>query len=313
MSMRLIVITNCTARKALPPRPRLRARSIAKGSLKEVATEWKRRLGDADKRVVAMDLYQGRAYCEASKAARLAETPLCVISAGIGLIKETERIPPYSLTISDSHADSISERLVNGAEFSPQHWWAALRSVGIRRLSLADLVAESKDALFVLAVSSAYLNLVGDDLLDLNKRDLERVRLIGPRRTEEIHADLQHLHMPYDDRLNGRKSPLKGTESDFPQRAGRHFIEMALRARKKPSVEGHRAMVLRALRGWPHQQAIERVKLPEAQLRRVVKKVLREADWHWSVALRTLRDDLGVACEQGRFKAICKDIMRARA
>jgi len=285
---------------------------MPKGSLKEIAKEWKRRLGEADERVEAMNLYQGRAYCEAVKAARLAETPLCVISAGMGLIRETDRIPPYSLTISDSHADSISNRVMDRAAFSPAQWWAALRSVGIRRRSVAEVVAKSKETHFVLAVSSVYLALVAEDLLDLKKRDLDRVRLIGPRRKEEVHGDLQHVHMPYDSRLDGVKSPIRGTESDFPQRAGHHFIESALRMRKKPTLERHKAMVLRALRGWPYKEAIVRSKLPEAQLRRVVKKVLREADWHWSVALRILRDDLNIACEQGRFQKICRDIMRTQ-
>lgn len=310
--MRLIVITNCTARKALAAPRRLRACSIPKGSLSQISKEWKRRLGEADERVAATNLYQGRAYCEAVKAARLAQTPLSVISAGMGLITETDRIPSYSLTISDGHADSISSRVMDGAAFSPQQWWSALRSAGIRRRSLAEVVAKSKETLFVLAVSSVYLALVVEDLLDLKTRDLERVRLIGPRWNEEVDEGLQHVHMPYDSRLDGKKSPIRGTESDFPQRAGRHFIELALRTRTKPTPERDRAMVLRALRGWPYKEPIVRSKLPEAQLRRVVKKVLREAGGHWSVALRTLRDDLGIACEQGRFQKMCRDIMRTR-
>lgn len=310
--MRLIVITNCTARKALSAPHRLRAHSLAKGSLKEVMKEWKRRLREPDDRVKAMNLYQGRAYCEASKAARLAGTPLCVISAGMGLITETDRIPPYSLTISGGHADSISNRIVSRTAFSPPEWWAALRTGGIGKRSLAEVVVKAKETHFVLAVSSTYLALVVEDLLELRKRDLDRVRLIGPRKTEEVHEDLQHIHMPYDSRLDGRKSSIRGTESDFPQRAARHFLELALRKRKKSTLERDRASVLRSLRGWPYKKAIVRSKLPETQLRRVVSKALREADWHWSVALRTLRDDLNVACEQGRFQKLCKDIMRNR-
>lgn len=310
--MRLIVITNCTARKALPTPRRLRAHSMPKGSLKQIVKEWKRRLREADHRVEALDLYQGRAHCEATKAARLADTPLWVISAGVGLITETDRIPSYSLTIADDHADSISNRVLDGAAFSPPLWWAALRAAGIGKRSLAEIVAKSKETYFVVAVSSAYLGLVVEDLLELRKRDLDRVRLVGPRRKEEVPEGLQHVHMPYDSRLDGRKSPIRGTESDFPQRAGRHFIELAMRMRKKPTLERHRAMVLRALRGWPYKEAIVRSKLPETQLQRAVKRVLREADWHWSVALRTLRDDLNVACEQGRFQKMCRDIIRSR-
>src|SRR6266853_4223936 len=146
--MRLTVITNCTSRKAVPATRRLQARSMPKGTLREISKEWKRRLGAADKRVAAKELYQGRAHCEAMKAARLAQTPLRVISAGMGLITETDRIPPYSLTISDNQADSISRRVANGVAFSPQEWWAALGSNGIRTRSLAGVIARSKKKVF---------------------------------------------------------------------------------------------------------------------------------------------------------------------
>lgn len=305
-------MTNCTSRKALPASRRLQARSMPKGTLREISKEWKRRVRAADKRVAVKELYQGRAHCEAMEAARLAQTRLCVISAGMGLITETDRIPAYSLTISDNQADSISRRVVNGVAFSPQEWWAALGSNGIRTRSLAEVIARSKNKIFILALSSAYLTLVADDLLALKKRDLKRVRLIGPRRAAEVEERLQHLHMPYDSRLDGVKSPIRGTESDFPQRAARHFVEHVLRKRKKQTLEGHRAMVLRSLRGWPHRKPVVRRKLPEAQLRQVVKRVLRQSGGHWSVALRRLRDDLNVACEQGRFHRICNDIKRGR-
>src|SRR5260221_7839189 len=151
--MRFTVITNCTSRKAAPATRRLHARSMPKGTLREVSKEWKRRIRTAGKRIAAKELYQGRAHCEAMKAAQLAQTPLCVISAGMGLITETDRIPPYSLTISDNQADSISRKAVNGVAFSPQEWWAALGSNGIRTRSLAEVIARSKKKVFVLALS----------------------------------------------------------------------------------------------------------------------------------------------------------------
>src|SRR5947208_7568321 len=101
--MRVSVITNCTARKALAV-PRLtQARSMRRGSLASLAKEWKWRLRDAERRVPARELYQGRAFQEATKAARLAKTPLYIVSAGLGLINEAELVPPSSLTVSEDH------------------------------------------------------------------------------------------------------------------------------------------------------------------------------------------------------------------
>src|SRR5687768_7737726 len=109
--MRITVVTNCTARKAVRAPRLLRARSLPVGALKTVAKEWKRRLAGATERVPAAKLYQGRGFQEARRAAQLAQTPLYIISAGLGLITERDFIPAYSLTVSNDHLDAVSRRL----------------------------------------------------------------------------------------------------------------------------------------------------------------------------------------------------------
>src|SRR4051794_16293890 len=105
-NMRITIVTNCTARKAATPPGPLRARSLPKGTLKTVAKEWKRRLAAAEDLSSAAELYQGRAFQEAIKAARLANTSLYIISAGLGLIKETDSVPAYSMTVAPDSPDA---------------------------------------------------------------------------------------------------------------------------------------------------------------------------------------------------------------
>jgi hypothetical protein len=118
--------------------------------------------------------------------------------------------------------------------------------------------------------------------------------------------------MPYDDRLNGAGSPIRGTESDFPQRAALHFTELALASRAS-TAEAHKSLVREALHNWPRRKTVVRKKLPEAALRRVIDSVLRECDDQWSRALRKLRDQRKIACEQKRFRRICCELITARA
>lgn len=270
------------------------------------------RLCAATLRITAGALYKGRAFVEATRAARLAGSPLLVISAGVGLVSEEDAIPSYSLTISSDQDDSIARRITKGEVFLPGKWWGALHSSGISRRCLAEEITDSKNRLFVLALSPVYLGLIVEELQGLMARDLERVRLIGPRRLSDVPEGLRHIYMPYDGRLDGPQSPIRGTESDFPQRAGRHFVDLLKTVTRATSIQGHRDAVQKAIGAWPYKVALSRQRLPEAQLRKVIKVVLRETNGQVSKALRRLRDDLDIACEQKRFQNICREILEGR-
>ena len=310
--MKITVVTNCTARKSEPPARPLRARSLPTGTRKEVAREWKKRLGDASTRVLAGNLYKGRAFFEAKEAARVTQSPLQIISAGLGFITALDEIPAYSLTISEGHADSISRRVKDAGHFDASHWWEVLRSVGVRNRSLAEEVASSRNRLFVLALSPVYLGLVIKDLLDLSSNDLERLRIIGPRKEADLPEELRHVYVRYDSRLDGKKSTNRGTESDFPQRAGRHFVELLLKNPRTTTLKGQRDALEKELKGWPHTKMISRTRLAEGKLRKVVERVWREVDGRPTVGLRRLRDDLAVACEQKRFYRMFEEISAAK-
>jgi hypothetical protein len=170
-----------------------------------------------------------------------------------------------------------------------------------------DLVRSERKSLIVLALTSTYLQLLADDVAVLNKREIRRLRLVGPRRQSDVPAALRDIYLPYDSRLNGEGSPIKGTESDFPQRAALHFVKMVSdEALKTP--EQHKALVLRALARWPHKEIPVRRRLPENHLRRAIKQVLGECDGRRGLALRRLRDVKNIACEQKRFNRFCDQV-----
>ena len=310
--MKITVVTNCTARKAKTPVRKMCAHSLPKGSLSAVSKEWRQRLVAAEEKVPAGSLYQGRAFQESMRAARLAETPLYIVSAGLGLITDNTLIPPYSLTISEGDTDSIRDR-VEDENLRPATWWRAVSSASTQSQDLAKVIRRSPQSLFVLALSPGYLELVMEDVLALTPAELSRVRLTGPRRETDLPEALRAIHLPYDDRLDGKGSPIRGTESDFPQRAALHFVQLALGKRAHLSPREHKQLVLGALQHWPRKKIPNRKRLTEAALRRAIGGVLRECNGQWSKALRLLRDRRRIACEQKRFRKICADILGARA
>jgi hypothetical protein len=254
-------------------------------------------------------LYQGRSFREATRAARLARTSLQIVSAGLGVVDENEEIPAYSLTVSTGSRDGVSGRVKGKAGFKSDDWWTALVGRWGAR-SLARCVRRSPHTVFVVALSQPYLRMVAQDLLRLRPGELRRVRLIGPRRESAVPERLRELWMPYDARLDGKASSIRGTEADFPQRAAVHFVRLANRKGGRRSVGQDRKLVEGALRAWPRRRPVVRKKLSDVLLRRAVSRALRDSRGRVTLALRILRDKRRIACEENRFRRICRELGR---
>ena len=113
--------------------------------------------------------------------------------------------------------------------------------------------------------------------------------------------------MPYDDRLDGVKSEMKGTRSDFPQRAARHFVNSIWTNSKRANYENHAQLVEEALRKMGRPTPIpERVRLNDNQIEQLMIELWDYADGKVGRMLRILRDEKKVACEQKRCSEIFK-------
>jgi uncharacterized protein DUF6884 len=306
--VKVTVITTCSARKAQPVPQSLRARTLSRGSVSDIARQWKARVESGERHVTASQLYQGRGFREAVRTARYAEGDLYIVSAGLGLVSEHDALPPYSLTVADQHADAVTRRLKNVERFHPKQWWAALYEVGIAKTRLHEQIRRATGTIFVLALSPNYLRLVEDDLRKLGPKDIQRLRIIGPRRARDIPEFLHEALIPYDARLDGPDSPIRGTESDFPQRAARHFVEEVQMRTRLHSLDEHKREVQSLLRPWRTKVALSRRRLPENKLRAEIRKALKETGGRWTAALRKLRDHRNIACEQKRFQKICSEL-----
>lgn len=98
------------------------ARDLDVDDTRAVATAWGRRLAKAPVHISAGDLYAGRGFLEARRAAAHLDADLAVVSAGLGLVEATTRTPSYSLTTAPRDADSVLAK----TEGSATAWWEAL-------------------------------------------------------------------------------------------------------------------------------------------------------------------------------------------
>jgi hypothetical protein len=302
-----VLITNCSATKKLGTSQVLRASALRSGSMGNVVREWNSLVRKGRNWSRARDLYRGSGASAARKAAEESGASWYVVSAGIGLVHSSRRVPVYDLSISPGDGRSyVLDKVNNGAVPAPEEWWQALSGVAggvphpIRRL-----VKRRKDALIVVALSHPYLQMVAPDLTGLSEKDINRVRIITLHRNA-VPEELRHAVMPYDSRLNGKKSPFRGPMSSFVQRAARHFLKIASRDACEVPARVHAGRVRKALSHLSKPRQIHRRQVSDATLSRMVRRIQSEGANSSHAGLRRLRDEFHVACGQSRFSSAWK-------
>ena len=296
-----IFFVPCSKRKRLQPLEGLRAGSLVRSEVASVARDWVDRVLSAKTVVEARHLYLGRVMMEAKSVEVLPNTRSFVVSAGLGYVSRTDLIPPYSLTITSKDPDSILKYL-NGNN-SPSTWWAALMdSFGQHKLSLVDIMASSQ-GIAVFALPGSYLKMVAGEISNLPVDYRNRVRLVGAP-VEAIPGNLKRLWMPYDDRFDGADSPNPGTLSDFAPRVGRHFIENILASDPGLSPEGHATLVDDALMLMAPKDIPKRRPGTDQEIIGLIQVLAKTNGMKSGETLRSLRREMGWACEQSRFKRL---------
>lgn len=299
----VIVITSCTNRKKKSDVVLTLEGAERATSLGALAQGWYQQVQSVPSEglLAAGELYVGRSISEARQAAASVAAPLYIASAGHGLVHGDERIPSYDVTVTAAPNNSLYQCLLR-LQAAPAAWWQSLvHAFGTQR-SLAELIKTSTNALALLAVPAAYLELLADEFVLLSDDEVRRLCIVtSPHGASGLPTRLQSSVLPYDERLEGLDG-YAGTRSDFPQRALRHFVEV---------VRGH-ALPL----GQAHDQvreamaALRKPVLPERQ-RKSDEEIIALLRQHWqrlngsaTALLRYLRDDALVACEQSRFRTL---------
>jgi hypothetical protein len=290
-----LVIVMCSKRKRAEADPTLFARDLDADDTLAVARAWGRRLVEAPAHTRAGDLYAGRGFLEARRAAAHLHADLCVVSAGLGLVEATTLAPSYSLTTVSRDADSILAK----TEGSAAAWWSALQSAS----PFSSSATTRESGLILASLSAPYLSMVADEWSRWPAERLTRLRLFSKERPTGPAEALAPCWMPYDDRLDAAADDLAGTQGDFAQRALRHF---ATTIQGSSNAAADSDKVSQALDGFQARRTPVRHRLSD-------DAVLELIDAHWATVggrsgamLRHLRDTLGFACEQRRFQDLFK-------
>jgi hypothetical protein len=130
------------------------------------------------------------------------------------------------------------------------------------------------------------------------------LRIIGPRRAEEVPEGLRSHWLPYDWRLDSPETGVNGTTADFPHRALRHFATELAGNGIHFSLHRHQELVEKSLAQFKPYVRRQGVTVSDAEVLIVIRRLWSKCDGNRSRVLRELRAHSGIACEQGRFRRL---------
>jgi hypothetical protein len=287
---RPLVIACCSARKAIPAKVSVEALPI--GDLENVASAWLDCIDGTSPTVAAVEMYSGRSFTYAKRAAALLDADIDILSAGLGYVRGETMIPSYDLAAGRGPG-GVTQRI---SKFKPEEWWEA---VNRSRFSVGRLPEIKYRPIVMIALTRDYARMARP-MLEQFAAHAAQVRIFGAGLAPHLPKRLAGCLMPYDEGME-----LKGTKGDF---AGRALLTHArLRAAWVGSSDlaSEREAVRDMMARDPRSKAPTRKAVSDEVIVQKVTPWLREEPTisHARV-LRRLRDLSGIACSQERARRI---------
>lgn len=275
--------------------------SLVGPTLDVTVTRWQAAVASCTDLQPAIDLYKGRSVVEVSRASRHVNAPLHFVSAGMGIVPATAKIPHYDLTPVRSSGGLALALAQHQA--TPAQWWCLLSNAGLSRL-----IRKHADEQVWVALPGTYLKMLALDLAAVRPEDAVRVRIFTSLSgMEALPATLRPVVMPYDERLESIRG-FAGTKADFPQRALRHFVEELNGT--EMGLQTGRESVTNSLALYDRRHVPQRKRLDDSELKTLIRERWGSCQGQSSKLLRALRDDELVACEQSRFAQLCREVRK---
>lgn len=298
----LFLITNCSATKKVASGEAVRLRDWS-GSTRQRFRWWHHAIEGQTDVTPARDCYGGDAWTQVIAAEKTSRDAcqLWVISAGMGLISADFPIPNYSATFSANNPDSVGSSHQERSE-----WWnlvcdwrREISGVG----SITDLASANSNSVFLIALSSAYLALVKDDLLSAKLLLTSPENLIiisaGTRVMPEIGCSLLPIDARFENLVGGARATLNA-------RMLRYLLEN-FDLRKCGASRIAKSLNITATK-LEKSKLFDRSRLNDIEIAAFIRKQSKKAkETSASSLLRILRDG-GSACEQKRFHRIYKTV-----
>ena len=199
------------------------------------------------------------------------------------------KIPSYEASVKH-FKEKISVQ--NGVKFDYASWWKFLCSTKYSLPSISSLVSD-KD-LILISVSSEYLKLIYEDLLQVKSRLI----IFTGFNDQTVLKSLSQYMSPYTENFDGPDGVLRGTNRDFAQRCHADFLT---RYNKFNNIEQTLESIKVDMKKWRSPVKHKNKKTTDEEIVKLIKKYIPSYN-NYRDLLRYFRYDLKIACEERRFK-----------
>lgn len=164
--LRTALVVPCTKSKSQPVPAAMVFGALEKGECESVASAWQTASRQATKLVAARELYSGTGWSHTLRAAHSVEgdCDLWIVSAGFGLVRGEERLPPYSATFA-AEENRVGDTVCGFRFPAAAHaaWWKTLNSAWGRTQTPLQTTFAAYDRV-IITLSAPYLAAVRADL-----------------------------------------------------------------------------------------------------------------------------------------------------
>ena len=171
-------------------------------------------------------------------------------------------------------------------------WWKFQCSTKYSLPSISSLVSD-KD-LILISVSSEYLKLIYEDLLQVKSRLI----IFTGFNDQNVLKSLSQYMSPYTENFDGPDGVLRGTNRDFAQRCHADFL---IRYNKFNNIEQTLESIKLDMKKWRSPVKNKNKKTTDEEIVKLIRKYILSYN-NYRDLLRYFRYDLKIACEERRFK-----------
>ncbi len=316
---RVGLLVSCTKRKRGRMHSRMLFHTLGRMNVDLLVGEWIQRMKSTDGQSAVKNLYCGPGWaCVRAACTEVEETfgrvSLYALSAGFGLLRAEDSVPPYSATFA-SGEDQIARQIAGSSSTVEAHrqWWHAIKTARQEEwaTALADLRSEDY---VVVAASVDYLEAAADDLtqlaLALGRERLFIISVVASRAS--LDESVKSCLLPTDSTI---EEILPGPRSSINQRALLWFVGTVI-PKASWDREAIEAEMLACLASCQQRRAIrpKRVvcKMDDLEVKEWIRvQLLQQPNMPRSRLLRLLRSDQR-SCEQSRFSRLVDDVKAER-
>tara|TARA_X000000950_G_C13819060_1_gene621094 strand:+ start:437 stop:1249 length:813 start_codon:yes stop_codon:yes gene_type:complete len=254
---------------------------------KKLQDQWNIQINKDYNLVYCENLYNGNGFKRISKI--LDNKEFFVVSAGLGLLSSKNKIPSYEASVKH-FKEKIG--LQNGVKFDYASWWKFLCSTKYSLPGIHSLVSD-KD-LILISVSSEYLKLIYEDLLQVKSKLI----IFTGFNDQTVLKSLSQFMSPYTENFDGPDGVFRGTNRDFAQRCHADFLT---RYNKFNNIEQTLESIKLDMKKWRSPIKHKNKKTTDEEIVKLIKKYIPSYN-NYRDLLRYFRYDLKIACEERRFK-----------